>query len=306
MFRTRVFLSYRRGEADVGRLRDGLVRAFGERRVFRDIDSADEMDGRPFADVLSERLHKSDCCVVVIGPKWLSDLKRLQDPSDFVRMEIASALAAPKVKVVPVLIDGAAMPAPDSLPADIAPIAGIGAIPFNDLSWSNAMRRLIATARRSFPLIPGVAAAAILLAALWFGYPTVAALISLKDNAARNPENTAVAPTLPETTTPEPLEPVLVNTEPVEIRVRNMAAAVLTFRVAYTDRSGDRKWLESDKFLLNQSRVLAVPRDATKVELTIGVFILDESKNIFRALTPGKSHCTTVTGTFLKPSTKPC
>ena len=67
-------------------------------------------------DVLSERVGKCDALLAVIGKHWVfgsnSDKKRrLDDPTDFVRVEIEAALTR-DVPVIPVLVDGAAMPRP--------------------------------------------------------------------------------------------------------------------------------------------------------------------------------------------------
>jgi hypothetical protein len=55
--------------------------------------------------------------LVVIGPQWLAS-GRLDDPGDWVRREIAAALAAERVMVAPVLHDGAAEPRREQLPDD--------------------------------------------------------------------------------------------------------------------------------------------------------------------------------------------
>jgi hypothetical protein len=65
------------------------------------------------------------CAVLlaVIGGRWLEaagpDGRRLDDPDDFVRLEIEAALAR-GVRVIPVLVDGTTMPRPDQLPASLA------------------------------------------------------------------------------------------------------------------------------------------------------------------------------------------
>jgi hypothetical protein len=62
----------------------------------------------------------------VIGSRWVEaagpDGRRLDDPGDFVRLEIEAALTR-GVRVIPVLVDGARMPRPDRLPACLAPLA---------------------------------------------------------------------------------------------------------------------------------------------------------------------------------------
>jgi hypothetical protein len=61
-----------------------------------------------------DHVGKCDALLAVIGKHWVSsadsqDRRRLDDPSDFVRIEIEAALQR-NVPVIPVLVDGAAMP----------------------------------------------------------------------------------------------------------------------------------------------------------------------------------------------------
>jgi hypothetical protein len=76
--------------------------------------------GLDFVDILSERVGRCDALIAVIGKTWVSsadvhERRRLDDPNDFVRIEIEAALER-KIRVIPVLVDGAPMPMPDDLP----------------------------------------------------------------------------------------------------------------------------------------------------------------------------------------------
>ena len=131
------FISYRREDAAgyAGRLRESLERRLGAARVFRDVDTL--RPGQDFVQAIESRL--SDCAVMlaVIGREWTSarDLagsRRLDDPYDFVRLEIGAALARPKVLVVPVLVEGATMPAPADLPENIRPLTRRHAVSVRD------------------------------------------------------------------------------------------------------------------------------------------------------------------------------
>jgi len=118
----RIFIAYRRDDAKPRALllRDRLAEAFGATNVFLDKDALAAGDSRI-------RLHAalSDCRVmlVLIGPRWLADDVsrglRLDDPDDVHREEIARALAAPQATVTPLLVDGAALPPADALPAEL-------------------------------------------------------------------------------------------------------------------------------------------------------------------------------------------
>ena len=118
----RIFVSYRREDSAgwAGRLVDDLAEKFGAANVFQDIHSITA--GMDFVDAINETLQKTDCALVVIGPFWLSlrdeeGGRRLDDASDYVRLEVATALRRGS-PVIPVLVGGAKMPAPASLPEE--------------------------------------------------------------------------------------------------------------------------------------------------------------------------------------------
>ena len=124
-----IFISYRRDDTGIlcERLAGRLSARFGAQRVFRDTSAITV--GSAWEQVLHTALQ--DCYVVIalIGIGWLSardaqGCPRLFDPHDFVRLELATALAQRK-RIVPVLADGARMPQPQELPPDLAPLAQI-------------------------------------------------------------------------------------------------------------------------------------------------------------------------------------
>lgn len=121
-----VFLSYRRSDepAFAGRIYDRLTAAFGAERVFMDVDSIEL--GRDFDEALDEALGRCAVLVAVIGSRWVEATgadgrRRLDDPDDYVRMEVERALSR-DIRVIPVLVDGCAMPAPSALPVTLAPL----------------------------------------------------------------------------------------------------------------------------------------------------------------------------------------
>ena len=122
-----VFICYRREDSAgfAGRIYDRLRNSLGHDGVFIDVDNIPA--GHDFVDVLSERVGRCDALIAVIGRKWLAsadkgDRRRLDDPDDFVRIEIQAALER-NVPVIPVLVDGAAMPQADELPRAIKRLA---------------------------------------------------------------------------------------------------------------------------------------------------------------------------------------
>src|SRR5262249_30582965 len=73
-----------------------------------------------------------DVLLAVIGPGWLTSvdargLRRLDNPADFVRIEIEAALAR-DIRVIPVLVDGAPMPAEQDLPDALRSLADRNAV----------------------------------------------------------------------------------------------------------------------------------------------------------------------------------
>src|SRR5919112_742868 len=119
-----IFISYRRQEAafPAGWLYDRLRDRFGPEQVFKDVDNIDP--GDDFIDKITTAVGSCDVLLALIGQGWLTitddtGKRRLDDPDDFVRVEIEAALSR-RVRVVPLLIDGATMPRPDQLPKSLA------------------------------------------------------------------------------------------------------------------------------------------------------------------------------------------
>jgi tetratricopeptide (TPR) repeat protein len=119
-----VFINYRGADSDTAAvLVDRELSArLGSDRVF--LDSRSIPAGADFVEELLERLRACSVLVVVIGPRWLSltdeaGRRRIDDPGDWIRREIAEALSR-GLRVIPVLTGDAALPAAADLPADIA------------------------------------------------------------------------------------------------------------------------------------------------------------------------------------------
>jgi len=147
-----IFISYRRDETAgyAGWLSDALNERFGEHRVFRDIDSIEP--GLDFVEAIERAIDSSTVLLVVIGKNWLtaSDARgqpRLQNPEDYVRLEIATALKR-NIRVVPLLMPGASMPQRSELPDDLVGLTRRNAFPMNDSSWRDDARRLIGQLER--------------------------------------------------------------------------------------------------------------------------------------------------------------
>ncbi len=113
-----IFISYRRGDVagQAGRLFDYLSSRFGEDRVFMDVESLTPSEH--FDAAIERAIGQCDVVLAAIGPGWVNDRSRLDDPKDFVRSELATALRLER-PIIPLLIDDARMPQASDLPAEL-------------------------------------------------------------------------------------------------------------------------------------------------------------------------------------------
>ena len=114
----KLFISYRRDDSAgySGRVHDHLQREFGSNLLFMDVDSIPL--GVNFNKVLVEEVAKCDVLLAVIGPDWLDARdekghRRLDNPDDFVRIEIGTALKR-GIPVIPILLQGTRVPKADA------------------------------------------------------------------------------------------------------------------------------------------------------------------------------------------------
>jgi hypothetical protein len=121
----RIFINHRHNDSPgtAGRLCDHLKEVFGPDSLFID---ADIPAGVNFENYLHDQLNECRAFLAVIGPNWLNVCdeyghRRLDDASDWVRLEIASALAR-DIRVIPVIIDNGLLPKPNDLPSDLQPL----------------------------------------------------------------------------------------------------------------------------------------------------------------------------------------
>jgi hypothetical protein len=130
-----IFLSYRRNDSieQTNKLDEALAREFPGLGVF--IDRRALAGGDDFERVIGQRLRETRLVLVLMGPGWAGPLaggrQRIEEPRDVVRREVEQALQglAEGRHVLPVLVGGAAMPAPESLPPTLQPLAGLNALP---------------------------------------------------------------------------------------------------------------------------------------------------------------------------------
>ncbi len=142
-----VFISYRREDSGgfAGRIYDRLTKSLGHDNVFFDVDSI--APGVDFVDTLNDRLGRCDALVAVIGRSWLSladtdNHRRLDDPNDYVRLEIEAALQR-SIRVIPVLVDGATLPKSGDLPETLAKLTRRQAIEISLARFDSDVERLV-------------------------------------------------------------------------------------------------------------------------------------------------------------------
>lgn len=141
-----IFISYRRDDTRqaAGRLADDLSDQLGAERIFRDIEKIEL--GVDFERALNQALENCEIMLVLIGRQWLTiadaqGQRRLDQPNDWIRVEIVTALKR-GVRVVPVLIDGAQLPAEADLPEDLRPLVRRQALAVEDARWRSDVARL--------------------------------------------------------------------------------------------------------------------------------------------------------------------
>jgi hypothetical protein len=145
----KVFISYRRADSAgyAGRVMDRLDRELGRDLVFMDVDAIPL--GTNFSKVLHEEVAKCGVLLAVIGPNWLDvrdehGNRRLDDPNDFVHIEIAAALQR-SIPVIPVLLEGARIPKAIELPEDLKELALRNGMEIRHASFQDDMNRLVFT-----------------------------------------------------------------------------------------------------------------------------------------------------------------
>jgi hypothetical protein len=142
-----IFISYRRDDSAyaAGRVHDRLSAEFGQDVLFMDVDAIPL--GSNFVKVLEDAVGQCSVLLAVIGPNWLEAAdedgnRRLDNPIDFVRIEIGAALRR-DIPVVPLLLDGAKIPKPNQLPPDLAELPVRNGLSVRGASFHADMAKLV-------------------------------------------------------------------------------------------------------------------------------------------------------------------
>jgi formylglycine-generating enzyme required for sulfatase activity len=151
---SRIFISYRRQESskDATALFERLARHFGTAAVFMDVEGI--ALGVDFQEVLDRTLDTCRVMLLLMGPNWAeikdeAGERRLDDPNDFVRIEVATALRR-EIPLIPVFIDGARMPKADRLPPDLVGLPRRQGMPIDQTNWRAQTAQLIKALERWF------------------------------------------------------------------------------------------------------------------------------------------------------------
>ena len=143
----RVFMSYRRDDTDfpAGWLYERLSSHLGREQVFKDVDSIEL--GDDFVQIITSAVGSCDVLLALIGDRWLevtndTGQRRLDDPHDFVRLELEAALKR-KVRVIPILLGAASMPTADQLPASLSKLTRRQALQLTPARFEANIGRLL-------------------------------------------------------------------------------------------------------------------------------------------------------------------
>jgi hypothetical protein len=116
--------------------------------------------GTDFRDAIRKAVSNADVVIAIIGRDWLSHPlskeTRLDNPNDFVRLEIETALTN-NIAIIPTLIDGTEMPRTDQLPTYMLPLLGLNAAELRHAQFGPDFRKLlkaIISLRGSIPMRP--------------------------------------------------------------------------------------------------------------------------------------------------------
>ena len=142
----RIFISYRRDDSRgyAGRLQGDLSRRYSEEHVFRDVEIP---PGADFGEYITSLVDKCNVVLAIIGPSWLDARdregeRRIDNPDDWVRLEIERALARDGVEVIPVLVDGARLPPREELPESLLALRRRNAFELSDRRWDYDVAQL--------------------------------------------------------------------------------------------------------------------------------------------------------------------
>lgn len=141
-----IFINYRKDDSNWNALAlyNELQKYFSADQIFKDFNAI--QPGDDFVESINKALHTCDVLLVLIGKNWLSATnaagqRRLDDPEDFVRLEIAGALER-NIKVIPVMLDNTPMPQEHELPENLHSLSRRQFISIDPIRFGDDVRHL--------------------------------------------------------------------------------------------------------------------------------------------------------------------
>jgi TIR domain len=159
----KIFINYRRDDSASHALAVAqyFETEFGKSNIFIDFERLREG--------LKYKLRQCKVMLAIIGPNWVdardekTGNRRIDDPEDWVRVEIERALAR-KIPVIPVLVAGATLPSKSELPQSLQPLLDHHSVTVTTRHGMAGLARDVAdlTVRRPWSRIAAAASALIL------------------------------------------------------------------------------------------------------------------------------------------------
>lgn len=153
-----VFLNYRHSDSAgwAGHLDDSLKRLLPPSvKIVRDVYIPPGVD---FERYIDDAVAKCDLMIALIGPQWLDARDsegnaRFDAPNDWTRVEIEAALRR-DIRVIPVLVGGARLPAPTAIPKSLRSLLKRQTFELADRGWDEDCRRLSQALQEAIPELP--------------------------------------------------------------------------------------------------------------------------------------------------------
>jgi hypothetical protein len=151
-----IFMCYRREDTGeiAGRMHEFLVKTFGESSILRDVDRISDRTVSRLV-LANDVVSHSDVMVIVIGRNWAGvgetpagKPKGITNPKDPIRIQIEAALKQPGMLILPVLVDGATLPA--DLPPSLQPIAAAEPVVISDAALDGQMKKIVGRIRSQY------------------------------------------------------------------------------------------------------------------------------------------------------------
>ena len=150
-----IFINYRKDDSSWNALAlyNELQKYFSKEQIFKDFNTI--LPGDDFVISIDNALRKCDVLIVVIGKTWLNmkgtnGVRRLDDPDDFVRLEISTALSR-NIQVIPVLFDDVPMPRPDELPENMRTLYRRQFVEIDSKRFEDDVRKLAEAIKKVLP-----------------------------------------------------------------------------------------------------------------------------------------------------------